>query len=128
LPKPNRAHIFNIREGDRFYQHITARCMSSMEIMFMTLGEPICNSSIAVRFLSTDPPSMRTRAIMPVPLILQNEEDLIIRILLKNILLAHKLLFLNVLHMNNIIASLTLLLLHVDQGLEHHITTYLATG
>ena len=41
----------------------------------MTLGEPICNSSIAVRFLSTDPPSMRTRAIMPVPLILQNEED-----------------------------------------------------
>ena len=75
ISKSEPSHVFNIREGDRFYQHITARRMSSMEIMFMILGEPICNSSIAVRFLTTDPPNTRTRTIMPVAQILQNEED-----------------------------------------------------
>jgi len=75
IAKTEPSHIFNIREGDRFYQHITARRMSSMEIMFMILGEPICNSSIAVRFLTTDPPDTRTRTIMPVALVLQNEAE-----------------------------------------------------
>jgi len=75
ISKSEPSHVFNIREGDRFYQHITARRMSSMEIMFMILGEPICNSSNAVRFLTTDPPNTRTRTIMPVAQILQNEED-----------------------------------------------------
>jgi len=43
--------------------------------MFLLLGETICNSSVQVRYLPTDPPTNRLHAIKPVSLISDNEDD-----------------------------------------------------
>lgn len=43
--------------------------MGSMEIMFLLLGECITNSSIQVQFLTTDPPNIQTKAILPLYMI-----------------------------------------------------------
>src|SRR6185437_14846707 len=64
-----------IREGNRFYEHIVGRTLNSMEIIFLTTGESICNSSATVIFLPTDPPSLRSKAILPIQAILQNPDN-----------------------------------------------------
>ena len=44
-----------------------------MELIFLILGETICNSSCTVTYLTTDPPTSRQKAIRPIYLI--NEDD-----------------------------------------------------
>jgi hypothetical protein len=48
ISKPEPSHVFNVYEGDRFQQHIVVRRLGTMEVMFLTLGETICNSSTSV--------------------------------------------------------------------------------
>src|SRR5207244_8250889 len=43
-----------------------------MELMFLLLGHTIFNSSATVKFITTDPPTTRTRAILPIYML---EED-----------------------------------------------------
>ncbi|CAB5215339.1 unnamed protein product [Rhizophagus irregularis] len=43
--------------------------------MFLILGETICNSSCAVTYLTTDPPTSRQKAIRPISLINENDDD-----------------------------------------------------
>jgi hypothetical protein len=46
-----------------------------MEAMFLILGELICNSSIQVKYLVTDPSNSRSKAVLPIHLISDEEED-----------------------------------------------------
>jgi hypothetical protein len=46
-----------------------------MELMILLLGYSICQSSIAVEFLPSIPPEIRTKSIKP-PYLLQEEEQL----------------------------------------------------
>ena len=71
--KAEPSHVFNISDGNTYREHIIARRLGSMECMFLLLGETICRSSIQVKYLSTDPPSRRLRAIRPISTI--TEED-----------------------------------------------------
>ena len=73
IAKSEPSHVFNIKEGDKFREHVIARRLGAMELMFLILGETICNSSCAVTYLPTDPPTSRQKAIRPIYLI--NEED-----------------------------------------------------
>lgn len=75
IVKTEPSHIFNIYENDLFRQHIIARRLSSMELMFLLLGHPICNSSTNVKFLTTEPPPTRTRTILPVHMIDEDDEN-----------------------------------------------------
>jgi PIF1-like helicase/Helitron helicase-like domain at N-terminus len=73
--KSEPTHVFNISEGDKYREHIVARRLSSMECMFLLLGETICNSSVQVKYLPTEPPTTRSRAIRPISTISDDEED-----------------------------------------------------
>ncbi|RHZ45957.1 hypothetical protein Glove_641g5 [Diversispora epigaea] len=44
--------------------------------MFLLLGHTICNSSATVNFLNTEPPTIRTRSILPIYIIDENDENL----------------------------------------------------
>ncbi|EXX64061.1 hypothetical protein RirG_146390 [Rhizophagus irregularis DAOM 197198w] len=69
IAKSELSHVFNIQEDDKFKEHIVARRLGSMELMFLILGETICNSSCAVTYLTTDPPTSRQKAIRPIYLL-----------------------------------------------------------
>jgi hypothetical protein len=73
--KSEPTYVFNISEGDKYREHIVARRLSSIECMFLLLGETICNSSVQVKYLPTEPPTTRSRAIRPISTILDDEED-----------------------------------------------------
>ena len=45
-----------------------------MECMSLLLGERICDSSTAVKYLTTEMPDMRSRAIRPISLIDDDEK------------------------------------------------------
>ncbi|CAH1766489.1 8786_t:CDS:2 [Entrophospora sp. SA101] len=45
VTKSEPSHIFNIREGDKYREHVQARRLGSMELMFLLLGKTICDSS-----------------------------------------------------------------------------------
>jgi hypothetical protein len=75
IAKAEPSHLFNVREGDLYHEYVHARRLGSMELMFLLLGEKICNSSIQVLYLITDPPSIRSKAIMPLSLIDPDDED-----------------------------------------------------
>lgn len=75
IAKSEPSHVFNIKEGDKFREHVVARRLGSMELMFLILGETICNSSRAVTYLPTDPPTSRQKAIRPISLINENDDD-----------------------------------------------------
>jgi len=75
IAKSEPSHVFNIKEGDKFREHVIARRLGSMELMFLILGETICNSSCAVTYLITDPPTSRQKAIRPIYLINENDDD-----------------------------------------------------
>ncbi|GET03473.1 AAA family ATPase [Rhizophagus clarus] len=62
ITKREPSHIFNIYENNLLREHIIARRLSSMELMFLLLGHEICNSSATVKFLTTDPPTTRTHS------------------------------------------------------------------
>jgi hypothetical protein len=72
ISKPEPSHIFNVYDGNRFQQHVTARRLGTMEVMFLTLGEKICNSSTSVLYLTSEPPETRPKAIKPVHLLQQD--------------------------------------------------------
>jgi hypothetical protein len=73
--KPEPCHIFNISEGDSYREHVLARRLGSMECMFLLLGETICNSSVAVKYLPTELPKNRQRAIRPISTISEEDDD-----------------------------------------------------
>ncbi|CAJ0908476.1 3669_t:CDS:2 [Entrophospora sp. SA101] len=75
VTKSEPSHIFNIREGDKYREHVQARRLGSMELMFLLLGKTICDSSNSVEFLTTDPPTMRNKAIKPINYLLNDEES-----------------------------------------------------
>src|SRR6266542_1462519 len=75
IAKSKPSHVFNIKEGDKFREYIVAHRLSSMELMFLILGETICNSSCAVTYLITDPLTSRQKAIRPISLINENDDD-----------------------------------------------------
>jgi hypothetical protein len=75
IAKTEPSHVFNIHEGDKFREHVVARRLGSMELMFLILGETICNSSCAVTYLTTDPPTSRQKAIRPISLINENDDN-----------------------------------------------------
>ena len=43
--------------------------------MFLILGESICDSSIKVQYLVTDPPSVRQKSILPIPLLINSNDN-----------------------------------------------------
>ncbi len=73
--KREPSHVFNIYENDSLREHIIARRLGSMELMFLLLGHTICNSSATVKFLTTDPPTTRTRTVLPAHLIEEDDEN-----------------------------------------------------
>jgi hypothetical protein len=73
--KSEPSYIFNISDGDKYREHILARRLSSMECMFLLLNETICNSSVQVKYLPTEPPTIRSRSIRPISTILDDEDD-----------------------------------------------------
>jgi hypothetical protein len=75
IAKSEPSHLFNLREGNLFREYVHARRLGSMEIMFLLLGEKICNSSVQVLYLITEPPSTRSKAIMPLSLIDPDDDD-----------------------------------------------------
>jgi PIF1-like helicase len=75
MAKTEPSHVFNITENDKFKEHIVARRLGAMEAMFLILGETICNSSIQVKFLNTDPPNVRSKAVLPIHLLINEDDD-----------------------------------------------------
>jgi hypothetical protein len=74
LAKSEPSHVFNVKEGDKFKEHVVARRLGSMELMFLILGETICDSSCSVMYLPTDPPTSRQKSIRPVSLIAEDND------------------------------------------------------
>lgn len=52
-----------------YYEFVYAWWMESIEIMFLLLGECITNSLTQVQFLMTDPPHIRSKAILSLYMI-----------------------------------------------------------
>src|SRR5215216_2326555 len=75
IVKSEPSHVFNIKEGDKFREHVVARRLGSMELIFLILGETICNSSSSVIYLITDPPSTRLKAIHFIYLINETNDN-----------------------------------------------------
>src|SRR4051794_29010302 len=75
MAKAEPSHVFNITDNDKFREHIVARRLGAMEAMFLILGEVICNSSIQVKYLNTDPPSVRSKAVLPIYLLINEDDD-----------------------------------------------------
>src|ERR1044072_6735461 len=73
IVKSEPSHIFNIKEGDKFREHVVARRLGSIELIFLILDKTICNSSCTVTYLTTDPPISRQKAIRLIYLI--NNDD-----------------------------------------------------
>ena len=75
IAKKEPSHIFNIHENDLLREHIIARRLGSMELMFLLLGHTICNSSSTVKFITTEPPPTRSRAILPIYMIDEDDDN-----------------------------------------------------
>jgi len=75
ITKREPSHIFNIYENDLLREHIIARRLSSMELMFLLLGHQICNSSATVKFLTTESPPTRPSTIFPIYMIDDDDEN-----------------------------------------------------
>ena len=74
IAKREPTHVFNIQEGDKYRQHVQGRRLGAMELMFLILGEVICNSSIKVQYLVTDPSSVRQKSILPISLLIDSDD------------------------------------------------------
>jgi hypothetical protein len=75
IAKCEPSHVFNISDNDKFREHIVARRLGAMEAMFLILGETICNSSIQVKYLNTEPPNIRSKAVLPIHLLINEDDD-----------------------------------------------------
>ena len=75
ITKREPSHIFNIHENDLLREHVIARRIGSMELMFLLLGHQICSSSATVKFLTTEPPTTRPRSIIPIYMINEDDEN-----------------------------------------------------
>ena len=73
--KSEPSYVFNVSEGDKYREHVVARRLSSVECMFLLLNETICNSSIQVKYLPTEPPNIRSRSIRPISTISDDDDD-----------------------------------------------------
>src|SRR6266498_1890050 len=73
--KSEPSHIFNIMDNDKFREHIIARRLGVIEVMFLILGKTICNSLIQVKYLNTDPSNVRSKAVLPIHLLINEDED-----------------------------------------------------
>ncbi|CAG8657767.1 1982_t:CDS:1 [Gigaspora rosea] len=75
ISKAEPTHLFNIYENHSLREHVIARRLGSMELMFLLLGHQICNSSITMKFLTTDPPPTRTRSVLPAYMIDEDDKN-----------------------------------------------------
>src|SRR4051794_34592632 len=75
IAKRESSHVFNIHENDLLREHVIARCLGSMELMFLLLGHSICNSSVTVKFITTELPPTRSRTILPIYMLDEDEEN-----------------------------------------------------
>ncbi|GBC10072.1 hypothetical protein RclHR1_09310007 [Rhizophagus clarus] len=73
--KSEPSYVFNISEGDKYHEYIVARRLSSMECMYLLLGEAICTSSVQVKYLPTEPPTTQSRAIRLISTIMDDDDD-----------------------------------------------------
>jgi len=75
IAKVEPAHLFNVSEGDQYHQHVLAWRLGMMEMMFLVLGKPICDSSATVNYLPTEPPKLRSKTVQPTHQILLNPDE-----------------------------------------------------
>jgi hypothetical protein len=76
LAKTEPSHLFNIKDGNKFREHVIARRLSNMELFFLLLGEKICESSDQVKYLTSDPLKIRNKTILPIHLINEDEDKI----------------------------------------------------
>src|SRR5215471_15242662 len=75
IVKSEPSYLFNVKENNLFREYVHARKLGSIELMFLLLGEKICNSSIQVLYLITDSSSIHSKTIMPLSLINPDDDD-----------------------------------------------------
>ena len=75
VTKAEPFHVFNITENNKLKEHIIARRLGAMEAMFLILSKTICNSSIQVKYLNTDSTNSRSKAVLPIHLLTNENED-----------------------------------------------------
>jgi len=75
IAKRELSHVFNIYENDLLREHVIARRLGSMELMFLLLGHSICNSSVTVKFITTELPPTQSRTILPIYMLDEDEEN-----------------------------------------------------
>ena len=69
------SHIFNITDNNKFREYIIARRLDAMETMFLILSKPICNSSIQVKYLNTDLLNIKSKAVLLIHLLINEDDD-----------------------------------------------------
>lgn len=75
ISKREPSHVFNICEHDLLREHVIARRIGSMELMFLLLGHQICNSSATVKFITTEPSPTRSCTILPLYMIDKDDDN-----------------------------------------------------
>ena len=73
--KSESLHIFNIINNNKFREHIIARRLGAMKAMFLILDEQICNFSIQVKYLNTDLSNIKSKAVLPIHLQINEDDD-----------------------------------------------------
>jgi hypothetical protein len=77
--KKEPSSLFNIRESansiEAYKPHVSARRMSSLEVMALLLGKPIINTSIACSYFTTDLPNLRTAVVLPAHRVLEGDDN-----------------------------------------------------
>ncbi len=75
MTKSEPSHIFNITDNNKFREYIIARRLDAMKTMFFILDEPICNFSIQIKYLNTDPSNIRLKAVLLIYLLINEDDD-----------------------------------------------------
>src|SRR3954447_24935806 len=75
IAKKELWHIFNIYENNLLREHVHAQKLSLMKLMFLLLGCQICNFSVTVKFLTTEPLLTKIQIILPIYIIDKDDEN-----------------------------------------------------
>ncbi|CAG8792713.1 7661_t:CDS:1, partial [Racocetra fulgida] len=69
IMKPERSELFELSEHNAYRSHVLARRLGTIELTILLLGYSICQSSIAVQYLPSLPPNIKTRSVKPIYLL-----------------------------------------------------------